>query len=130
VEQEVSGAVLLHDTLAGDMGVRQIVNDRVFDRIVPPGTADPYVLFQRTSVLPEYTFDGEADIGSSMFQIECWGKDPDEVARLALAVRDALAGLDAFRESTMDDFSQAAEGSDAHDFVTRMDYEILHEVNV
>ena len=129
MEEEVSGPKLLHDTLRGDMGVRTIVNDRVFDRIVPPDTDDPYIVFQRTSEIPEYTLEGEADCGSSMFQIECWGKDPDEVEQLDRAVRKALESLDAFRESASDDSQQAAEGSDAHDYVTRMDYEILHEVN-
>ncbi len=124
----MSGAVLLYKTLSGDIGVRTIAGDRVFDRIVTPG-ADPYVVFQRTSVLPEYTFDGESDAGSSMFQIECWGKDPDVVAQLGKAVRSALAGLDSFRESESDDFEQAVDGSEQHDYVTRMDYEIFHEVN-
>jgi hypothetical protein len=119
---------MLHDTLRGDAGVRALVNDRVFDRIVPPDTDDPYLVFQRIGDLPEYTFQGEADCLSSTFQIECWGKDPDEVEQLDRAVRAALEGLDSFRETIGDDHQPAAEGSDAHDYVTRMDYEIFHEV--
>jgi len=120
---------MLHDILAGDAGVFAIVKDRVYDRIVPARTADPYVVFQRISIIPEHTLNGEADEMATVFQIECWGKDPDEVERLALAVVKAMAYVDSFREAMSDGHEPAIEGSDAHDYVTRMDYELLHEVN-
>ena len=66
----MSGAVMLYEVLRGDIGVRTIAGDRVFDRIAERGT-DPYVVFQRTSVLPEYTLGGEV-IAPTHYDLLMW----------------------------------------------------------
>jgi hypothetical protein len=112
----------------GNAGVRGIAGDRVYDRVARPNTKRPYVVFQRIAVAEEYTFGGLTRLVVPTFQVECWGNDADDVENLAEAVKSALAG-DGFHLSEMDDYEPGPEGGDRHDYVTRLDFELLHEAN-
>ena len=67
-----------------------IIGTRIYPITYPQNVTLPVVVYQRTSMVPEYSHDGPNGVSESRFQISAFGKTYAEARQAATEVRQAL----------------------------------------
>jgi len=78
--------------LLGATSVQAIAGDRVFPSQLPDAVTYPAVVVQRAGGAPEYDMRGEAGIGVSRVQVDCYAESYAQMVDLKRAVRALLSG--------------------------------------
>lgn len=99
-------------TLQGNPGVSELVGNKVFALLIPPGTRLPCVTFQRIGGRPANTLCGHSGLEEIDLQIDAWGRSYAEAKAVAKAVRVAMpAGGPRFGAHLMEDQDLYEDGT-------------------
>jgi hypothetical protein len=77
--------------LVGELG-QCGAGERVYRRRLPETVVLPAFSYTRITTVGEYTHDGDSDLPTIRFQVDCWADDPDAADVLAIAAKGRLSG--------------------------------------
>jgi hypothetical protein len=134
--QHVQGPTVEADLISyilADAGVGALVDDRVHGVVRPQGSALPAVTLTRISGGPEYADDGDAGIGMTRMQIDCWSETYTGAKQLQAAVfdrlsavRDVTQGATTFIYITLEDARDLQEtGSGQSEYLHRVSLDFM-----
>ena len=82
----------VRDFLESKSAIRHLSFGKIFYDRAPQGTAKPYVLINRVAVSRFYTLSNETDAASVVVQVDVYHTEPNEMEKLAEAIRLAMSG--------------------------------------
>jgi hypothetical protein len=82
----------LRGFLLDDSAVATLVSTRIYPRVLPQGTRDPSLVYNRISVLGDHHMQGASGLVAVRMQIDAWADTADQAYDLAAAVKYRLDG--------------------------------------
>lgn len=79
--------------LSGDAALAALVGAKVYPVICPPGTAAPYVIFQKVGTDPATVHDGAGELAHDLYQFSCVGATYAQARAVRAALKAALDGV-------------------------------------
>lgn len=79
--------------LTGNAGLAALVSTRIFPGICPPGTAVPYVIYQKIASDPAAVHEGASEIAHDLYQFSCFATTFAGARAVRTALRTALDGV-------------------------------------
>ena len=90
MDSAVDFEIVLLRTLKADLGLSELIGNKVFALVIPQGTKLPCITFQRIGGMPANTLAGHSGLEEIDLQIDVWARDYDEAKAVAKAVRAAM----------------------------------------
>ena len=90
MDSAVDFEIVLLRTLKADLGLSELIGNKVFALVIPQGTKLPCITFQRIGGMPANTLAGHSGLEEIDLQIDVWARDYDEAKAVAKAVRTAM----------------------------------------
>lgn len=90
MDSAVDFEIVLLRTLKADLGLSELIGNKVFALVIPQGTKLPCITFQRIGGMPANTLAGHSGLEEIDLQIDVWARDYDEAKAIAKAVRAAM----------------------------------------
>ena len=90
MDSAVDFEIVLLRTLKADLGLSELIGNKVFALVIPQGTKLPCITFQRIGGMPANTLSGHSGLEEIDLQIDVWARDYDEAKAIAKAVRAAM----------------------------------------
>lgn len=128
----------LRTFLLADTAIAAVVGDRVFEQVLPQGTAVPSIRIWIVDGKSQEHLEGGSGLAMDRVQVDCYASTPPAADSLSTLVRLRLQGhIGAMADTYVDGIvhlagprhgqDQPTKGSDQWRFITSRDFEIAHQ---
>lgn len=83
----------LRDLMVAESSLTALVDSRIYPYQAPQDTLTPYVVYEKLTHRPNYTYDGDSGYRESTFRIDISARTTAEVEDVEQAIVTALSGF-------------------------------------